>query len=452
MNVNPPARPCRCDNVRRGQPFDRGRDCPHCWQFHHLAPFNRAWGGDGQVVPVVAPPAPARGVGTHLKLILTSLGLDESASCSCESWRARMDAWGPAGCRANRAAIETHLRAEAGAVGWVAKLKAGAKAAAAGLLLNPLDPAPGLLDEAVRRAEAAPTAPAAVRAAASPRAALPPFPDRLTWVSTAQLVADSIALAGLAPADCSGVVGVPRSGMLPASVIAMHLHLPLGEIDAAGRVRWLHHGTRGGGGLLKPAPGPVLVVDDTVHAGGATRRARQQLAGVNAVYSAVYARPEAVGVLDLYARPLPSPHLLEWNYPNNGRVGGLVCEPAHYGHAAATDLDGVLIHDDLSGGPVGSLYLAPRLYPVKLIVTGRHERHRAATEADLRRVGVRFERLVMLPDHTPLATETAAAHKARHFKESRFGFFLESCPDQARLIFEAAKKPVICPRAGKVFQ
>lgn len=289
------------------------------------------------------------------------------------------------------------------------------------------------------------------RVPAPPRAALAPFPDRLTWVPTAQLVADSIALAGLAPADCAGVVGVPRSGMLPASVIAMHLHLVLGEIDAGGKVRWLAHGTRGGGGLLKPT-GPVLVVDDTVFGGGATRRAREQLAGVPAVYAAVYARPEAAGVVDLYARELREPHLLEWNYPNNGRVGGLVCEPAHYGHAAATDLDGVLVHDEFSGGPIGTVYLAPRLYPVKLIVTGRHERHRAATEADLRRVGVRWERLVMLPDGVPLTTETAAAHKARHFKESRFGFFIESCPDQARLIFEAAKKPVICPRAGKVFQ
>lgn len=294
-------------------------------------------------------------------------------------------------------------------------------------------------------------APAAGTRRAVPRAALPPFPDPLVWVSTAQLVTDSIALAGLAPVDCAGVVGVPRSGMLPASTIAMHLHLPLGEIDAGGQVRWLAHGTRGGGGLLRPT-GPVLVVDDTVFGGGATRRARQQLAGVNALYAAVYARPEAAAVVDVYARPLSAPHLLEWNYPNNGGVGGLVADPATHGHAAATDLDGVLIHDDLSGGPVGSLYLAPRLAPVQLIVTGRHERHRTATAADLRRLGIRFKRLEMLPDHLPLTTESAATHKARHFAASAARFFVESCPDQAKLIFEAARKPVICPRAGRVFQ
>lgn len=154
-------RPCLCDNIRRGESYRLGRDCPHCWQFHHVAAFNRAWGGDGRVVAVEKPtpakrPGVRRGVGTHLKLILGTLGLDESTSCSCESWRAKMDAWGTAGCRRNRAAIEAHLRNEARAVGWVATLKAGTRAAAAGLIFNPIDPAPGLLDLAISRAEAEP--------------------------------------------------------------------------------------------------------------------------------------------------------------------------------------------------------------------------------------------------------------------------------------------------------
>lgn len=94
-----------------------------------------------------------RGVGTHLKLLLMSLGLEESVSCSCASMRAQMDAWGPAGCRRNQHAILTHLRTEAGKVGWTVSLKTGVKAAVSGLILNPIDPAPGLLNEAVRRAE-----------------------------------------------------------------------------------------------------------------------------------------------------------------------------------------------------------------------------------------------------------------------------------------------------------
>ena len=100
-------------------------------------------------------PVPHAGVGTELTAVLKLLGLGESAGCSCKKWQRRMDAWGVAGCRERRAEIEDHLRGEAKKVGWARSLVAGAKAVAAGLVLNPLDPAPGLLNEAIRRAEAA---------------------------------------------------------------------------------------------------------------------------------------------------------------------------------------------------------------------------------------------------------------------------------------------------------
>lgn len=45
-------RPCVCDNVRPGRPFDRARDCPQCWMWRHVSRFNRAYGGDGAVTPV----------------------------------------------------------------------------------------------------------------------------------------------------------------------------------------------------------------------------------------------------------------------------------------------------------------------------------------------------------------------------------------------------------------
>ncbi len=281
-----------------------------------------------------------------------------------------------------------------------------------------------------------------------PRAALPPFADRVAWVSTARLAKDTAALAGLVPPDCSGVVGVPRSGMLPASMLATQLHLPLGEVLKSGGVRWLGSGNRGGPGLLTQR-GPVLVVDDTVYGGSAMRRTRSALAGVDALYAAVYARPEAASAVDLYARPLPAPHLLEWNFANNGPLCGFAADRS-YGTGIATDLDGILCHDEYSGGVPGTPYLTPRLHPVRLIVTGRAERHRRATEADLRRWRVRWERLEMLPDDVPLTAESAAAHKARHYAASGHGYFMESCPEQARLIHAATGKPVVCPVLDKV--
>jgi hypothetical protein len=67
-----------------------------------------------------------------------------------------MDAWGVAGCRGEHyQEIVDRFRAYASKYGWATKLKAAALAVKTGLAfrLNPLDPAPGIVDEAIRRAE-----------------------------------------------------------------------------------------------------------------------------------------------------------------------------------------------------------------------------------------------------------------------------------------------------------
>lgn len=283
-----------------------------------------------------------------------------------------------------------------------------------------------------------------------PRSVLPPFPHKFNWVSTAQLVQDAIALAGALPHDCSGIVGVPRSGMIPAATIATCLHLPLWELTKTnGPLRQL--GTGGRGGSLVKASGPLAVIEDTLYAGGSIKRARVALTGKNALFCAVYAHPKNHRFLDIYARPLPSPHILEWNLPSNGPFAGMAANPV-YGRGIACDFDGVICHDEHSGGPVGGPYLVPRMHPARLIVTGRPLRVRKETEAWLRKHSVKWDVLEMLPDDVVLTPKSAAHHKAKHFLASGCGFFCESCPDQARMIHHLTKKPVICPRAEMVFQ
>jgi hypothetical protein len=276
-------------------------------------------------------------------------------------------------------------------------------------------------------------------------------------VSTARLVTDSVALAGLLPLDCCGVAGIPRSGMLPASVIATHLHLPLYELTESGQLNRLGHGSRGRSlGFSVESPrgrvGPLAVVDDTVYGGAAMRNARAHVARLKraAVFAAVYARPESAGVVDVFARLLRSPHLLEWNFANNGPFAGFAANPA-YKAGVALDLDGVVVHDADSGGRIGTPFLVPRTHPCRLIATGRPGRHRAATEALLRQLGARWERLEMLPDGTPETAEAIAEHKATHYAASRCGFFVESDPVQAELIFRLSGKPTVCPRTVQVW-
>lgn len=124
-----------------------------------MSAADRAWHlrrmrGELPTPPPSPPPAPvAPGVGTELKELLASLGVTDTAGCSCTSRAAEMDRHGPAWCRANRGTIAGWLRDEAKARSWAERIAAGVRAVAAGVA-NPLDPYGSIVDEAVRRYDA----------------------------------------------------------------------------------------------------------------------------------------------------------------------------------------------------------------------------------------------------------------------------------------------------------
>lgn len=90
--------------------------------------------------------------GAELARLIRSLGLRGESGCGCDDLAARMDAWGVGGCQRHREEILAHLRGRAAGLGWPDKLRAAGRAALRGLVVNPLDPASSLLDEALRRA------------------------------------------------------------------------------------------------------------------------------------------------------------------------------------------------------------------------------------------------------------------------------------------------------------
>jgi hypothetical protein len=100
---------------------------------------------------------PGYGPGTELKKILAELGIMEKPDCPCRRRANDMDILGVQGCKDNREMIVGWLREGESRWGWKDKLAAAAKAVQSGLAfkLNPFDPFPGLVDEAIRRAELA---------------------------------------------------------------------------------------------------------------------------------------------------------------------------------------------------------------------------------------------------------------------------------------------------------
>jgi hypothetical protein len=102
---------------------------------------------------------PEEGPGTELKKILADIGVNPAPSCDCNGKARQMDLWGVAGCREQFDTIVGWMRDGQDRWGWKEKLAIAAKAVVSGLVfkLNWTDPYPGLIEEAIRRAEMSPS-------------------------------------------------------------------------------------------------------------------------------------------------------------------------------------------------------------------------------------------------------------------------------------------------------
>lgn len=282
------------------------------------------------------------------------------------------------------------------------------------------------------------------------------------FISTAQLWEDVKTLVSSLPPDVSLVIGVARSGLNAATMIAMLLHRPLSILrQSTGDLIDGGNGWRLSGNTGAEA-GRVVVVDDTVMTGNSLAAIQPIVRGVHpeSLFAAVYVNPLARHQPDLWAADLPWPHLLEWNLFNS------VLSPH-----CAVDFDGILCHDcppgDDDDGPRYAKFLEqvlPLYYvrktTIPLIVTARLEKYRPQTLAWLARHGMRVDQLVMGPWRTNAqrARADVAAFKAEHYAaflqkrhHVRPPLFIESDSRQAQRIAELARGIVVCPAAGRCY-
>lgn len=284
-----------------------------------------------------------------------------------------------------------------------------------------------------------------------------------SYMTTEQLVADTTGLVGRIPPDVSAVVGVARSGMLPASVLATLLHRPLLAMTSDAVVD-CGHGWRLSGDS-GPAVGTALIVDDTVGSGHSLRRAREIAAKhfPKRLHLHVYVNPDADDRPDLFAAWLPIPHILEWNLFNSV-----------YLEWSAYDFDGILCRDFThEEDDDGERYMAalesmpplrlPRKMPLH-IVTARLEKYRVPTESWLSKWGITAASLTMGPWASKAERERddvagwKAGHVGRLLGRMRppraFGgpLFVESDPGQAERIAALSGHAVVCPAARRVYR
>lgn len=239
------------------------------------------------------------------------------------------------------------------------------------------------------------------------------------------------------------VVGIPRSGMIPAAMIATHLQLPLA--DCTGYAKGVIHGRSG----LPVSTGKrILLVDDSCNKGRAMGRAAAMLKGTKITRLAVYGpyQVPAESVVDISLAHCPGPRAFAWNLSKHIRLPQW-----------AFDFDGVLCRDPTSAenddGPQYLKFLetAEPMFrpqrPIGHIITGRLEKYRQPTIEWLERHGIQCESLTMMPFASKaerMAHGGRGGWKASIARKIGVEFFIESCAKQAAIISREAGIPVWC--------
>jgi uncharacterized HAD superfamily protein/hypoxanthine phosphoribosyltransferase len=252
------------------------------------------------------------------------------------------------------------------------------------------------------------------------------------------------------PSDIDLVVGIPRSGILPASMLALQLNLPFQELEAFLQRCPIMVGRTAKVTISTEAPiRKVLVVDDSVASGESARDVRSRLEAerpdLETVFLAVYGTTGHSADVEIIFEVVETPRMFQWNLMRHARLGD-----------ACFDIDGVLCHDpdqrendDAEGYLKFLLEAKPLLRSnarIKHLVTSRLEKYRPQTEQWLREHGVDYEKLWMLDLPSAEERRRQGAHgsfKARIYRETGAGIFVESEGRQAQEIANLSNKPVL---------
>lgn len=267
----------------------------------------------------------------------------------------------------------------------------------------------------------------------------------LRWYSTVELAKYAVELIDRLPSDTSRIVGVPRSGMLPAAAIATEMHVPLYSV-VEGRLELLRGGQRSYD-LPGGESGRTVVIDDSVGRGGQLHELRRIRELQTAFIAAVFVTPERQEAVDLFHTVVPSPHLFQWNFFNGPQVS-----------MAALDMDGLLCPDatpeQYAGGDEFLATLKPlniprnRRFKAAAIITARCDTHRQVTQNWLAAYGAQYRELIMWPWAPEKRTlEKVAAWKAQCCREIDCAMYVESDPVMAEAI-RANHTRVLCPSQG----
>lgn len=270
------------------------------------------------------------------------------------------------------------------------------------------------------------------------------------------------------PRDIDFIIGVPRSGMIGASIIASYLNVPLIDVNSflLGLEPW--------GGLRfeyftkkHEKTNKVLVIDDTVSSGRAMNEVKNKLSKSNDnltfIYMCVYLEGWGEEVVDLYLYDIREYTnnfteivIYEWN---------ILQHNINFMDTCLYDMDGVLCVDppDERNEKEYLKYIKnakPLFIPrtkIGGIVTYRLIKNREVTQRWLFENGITYDKLTMFNanswDERNKMNISPEEFKGNFYKiNDKYKLFVESNDYQAKKISEISNKPVYCVETNKVYQ
>lgn len=223
-------------------------------------------------------------------------------------------------------------------------------------------------------------------------------------------------------------IGIPRSGLMVASVLALKRGKPLSTPTSFLRGEtWqsLH--------VEKSTVKRVLLVEDDIIYGKQISKAYAQLKTVFPTLqidmASLYVTSQSKHAVNYYFAVKNPPLLYEWTLLTNMATMGKL----------AVDMDGVLCGDNMEP------FMIPQ-FPVEAVITSRLEWQRQETEEWLRKHNVRYKQLLMLnlAQTTQKTLDAIINHKVEAIKQVKPFWFWESNPVEAVGIRDRTGIPVLC--------
>ena len=269
------------------------------------------------------------------------------------------------------------------------------------------------------------------------------------------------------PRDIDFIIGIPRSGMIGASIIASYLNVPLIDIES------FINGFQPWGGLrleyftkTHVKTNKVLVIDDTVSSGRAMNETRKKISPFNDIqfiYTCIYLEGWGESSVDLYLEDIREYTnnfkdivLYEWNIFQH--------HPSFMNYCLY-DIDGVFCVEppDERNEEEYINYIknaTPLFIPrtkIGGIITYRLNKNREITETWLKNNGITYGTLTMFNANSWEERNKMGIppekYKAEFYKNNdNFKLFVESSDHQAKRIADISNKPVYCVETNKLYE